>query len=422
MSQDVEHVAGQAPATLPRKGPVFDRFRIPHVGSSEPFRAMVVHTGEKREVKGKKGTFRPAPLEGFVVHETPSTPRDMVDLWEKHFGADPVPRLEIILYGDTPEDVWVTSARLFGRSGLHRICNLTTCQIRSATGWDERPCVCRAENIPEDDDQHCAVTHTLRFLIVGFPVLAGSEWSTKSEHAYTAWVRFLHHYYRVRGSLRGLRVTMVMTQVTSNPVVVDRQTGEATRTTSKNWVPLPVAIEENIMPEDAIAITGADVRTAIGPGPTPPPLAADVDVEATALVATNDPPEPPAVVEPAPRDNGEHTPGDGAGDAAPANDAEPTPAAAASTAPAARKGGGAPDPESVLEAARTNYANLDNDGRRRLGAAVRALGMPMHFPALIEKYGEWDMTKLIRRLEDDAAAAAQTDLLGGTEPTPGDAS
>lgn len=170
-------------------GPTRHRVSLPTSGQWP--RAGKIRLGTA-EPTGKKGRFgqeivRPQKAKHFVVREDESgiTTAEAAAAFAEVYGDEPT-QIRVMLAGDTPDECMEGAWRLYGANKLKLRCNGETCSERAATGWRDVPCVCKANGVDPESDEHCTLTYTINLILpdVAIPGIwqldTGSEISSRN--------------------------------------------------------------------------------------------------------------------------------------------------------------------------------------------------------------------------------------------------
>jgi len=184
------------------------------------------------------------------------------------------------------EGVW----RLYGTGKLKRKCDGETCDERTATGgWVEKPCVCKAQNIPAEiihrasknlvkNPDHCRLIFTLNVLLPGVQGVGVWQVETQSEIS----SRRIANWLVMMEDLMGGNLRMVPFELHLVPV---------------NVAPDGKAKTVYVLEPRATALTQALIgsgaaRQAIAPGDVSPEMPAPAADEDGSDYSYEDPPDP----------------------------------------------------------------------------------------------------------------------------------
>lgn len=167
------------------------RRTVPLPSTGDLPRVGKVRLGVKVEGTSKAGESftRPKATDYFVVTAddsgvtNPESAESFIDL----YGNEPRV-ISCVLPASTPDQVMEGAWRLYGTGKLKRKCDGVECDERTPTGgWVTKPCVCRADGIPETKDNgqknalHCRLIWTLNVLLPGVQGVGVWQVETQSE-------------------------------------------------------------------------------------------------------------------------------------------------------------------------------------------------------------------------------------------------
>lgn len=271
---------GPTPYTvhLPTSG-TFPRVGKIRLGTATP-------TGKKDRFGQEK--VRPEKADHFIVtaDESGITSEAAAAAFRAVYGDEPR-TLRCLLLAPEPEQNMTGAWRLYGKNKLKTRCDGENCSTRTATGWTDAPCQCRAQGLADTDDQHCTLTYTLQVVLPDVEGIGVWQLDSGSDITSRRMADWLTMMRLLRGSLAMVEFDLHLVPVKVNPVVNGRELATTV------YVLQPEATGET----PRAAIEQAQQRTQLAaaePLPALPPIAADEEPEATLDHSGFDEDSPPA--------------------------------------------------------------------------------------------------------------------------------